>query len=172
MSAFNILVDNKTMLFQSRISPFIFKDSTELVQKMLEEANFQSEHDRNIVTKFLSLRNSFSYICCTITAMMTFIGLPFLCCYYNSKYKAYERAIGRIVKSWEEIADKHNQKLMEKGVFARFVQISKVIQNQERTYDDQKFYFEFTFKDGLDQNLIPNNYMNEIPNLLPPPGFN
>jgi hypothetical protein len=168
MSLFNIIVDSQTMRFPSQVSPFIFKDCKELVQKMIDEANSVTEPDRKIINSYTSTIRSGGYVCCIIASSMTVIGLPFLCCYFNKIHKSYQKATERILKTWEEISNKYNEKLVEKGAFARFVSISSVVRSQDNVYNEQKYFYEFTFKDNFNQNQMVISNVNNMQNLPPP----
>ena len=168
MSASNIIVDNQTMRFPSQVSPFIFKDCTELVQKMIDEANSVTEPDRKIIKSYTHTIGSGGYVCCFILSSMTLIGMPFFCCYFNKIHKACQKATTRIMKTWENIANKYNEMLVEKGAFARFVSISSVVHSQDNVYNEQKYYYEFTFKDNFNQNQIAISDVNTMQNPAPP----
>jgi len=169
MSTFNLIVDNKKMRFSTQISPYVFQESTELVKNMVEEANSTTEQDRIIIIDYNSEREhmSFKNSCINLIGCLSVIGIPFLCYYNINKTKKYKKALENIEKKWEDIANRYNEKLIQKGAHVRYASITKVVVgSQEYSYNEYTYYYEFTFQhnNNLNQAVILNqNNLNNIP---------
>lgn len=160
MTSFKIDAKDNLLKFPTVVSPFIFKESKELVEKMLKEGNSATKADRKIVKSFFRGMNNGCNICCGILAGMTLIGIPFYFCYLNKKSENSRKANNRIIKIWEETAKKYNEELAKFGVFARLVNF-----DLEAGYVNiNKCSFEFSFNYPLEiRNL--NALAPEVMNL-------
>jgi len=167
MSTFNLIADRKTMCFSTQLSPFVFQDSIDLVKKMIEEANFITETERKIITEY-DLQNqnvNCGKFCIDLLCCLSVIGIPFLCYKNNKRVQNYEIALENIQKKWEDISNRYNEKLIEKGAHVRYACVTKVVRSDDHVYNEYTYYYEFTFKHILDQRLISdlNNFHNIPP---------
>lgn len=152
MSIFKIEAKNNLMKFPTEVSPFIFKESKELAEKMLKEGNQETKNDRKFIKKFIRGITVGCDVCWGIVAGITLIGIPCYLCYISKKAKKSRQANSRIIKTWEEITKKYNEELIKLGVHARFnhydIEINNVYFN--------KCCFEFNFNYPVYQQF-PNN---------------
>ncbi len=146
MSTYRVEPDRQRIIFPTEVNPFVFKDSTELVQKILEEANMKTEKERKIILKSQKIFASGFYVCWIMLAFMSIIGIPFMMCYLCSKVKEIGKASEKVVYIWEEIAKSNNPKLIEKGIFIRFVtNYTSIPRKNGGIYNCHGYFYEFSF---------------------------
>lgn len=170
MSSYMIEVEKTRMLFPTQVSPFIFKDSRELVQEMLEEANKKTEIDRKIVEDYVSTLSSGWNMCFFIFASALIVPLPFYCCYFCGKQGKMMKSSKNLIGIWEKVAERYNERLIEKGLYVRLIQNSSPVVYGDSVQSNTNYYYEFTFRNGMNMNNNENNDLNENGN-FPPPVF-
>jgi hypothetical protein len=159
---FIIHVDPNTLTFSTEVSPFTFQNCKDLVKRLLEDANAESQTDRKIILDFKKSQGCL--MCGFILSSIIIIPLPFFCCYWSSQQKKITRATQNILKAWEEVAKIYNVKLVEHGIFVRLVTQSIYVQYGSNSYYEPQYFYEFSFNN----NGLPNQ--NNINVLNQPPG--
>ena len=166
---FIITVDQQRLTFSTEVPPFIFKESTVLVKRLLEDANARTENDRQIILEFNRQILGGGLVCCYMLSVMTIIGLPFFCCYYSSKQKKMMQATQGIIKSWEDVTKVYNDKLVEHGVFVRLVTQPILTQNRINSHNQRQYSYEFSFDNHNNHHIENNNnklLLNEPPGVI------